>query len=110
MRRVDVPAEAQDDAALGSVDPIQAGERPDGRERQQDRADAEAAARRTGAGAASARAAAAEQRAQPPLQVADHLVEVRRTLLRLVTAPGVALAGITAGFVPRHVDRLLLGK
>ena len=49
--------------------------------------------------------AAAEQPGQAALQIAQHLVQIGRALFGLVAAPpGVAFAaGITAGFVPRHV-------
>src|SRR5690606_18638578 len=109
---VHVPTKAQDDRALRGVYLIQAGERPDDQDHQDDRAEAEAAARSAKRRASTAGADAAEQRVEPALQVADQLIEVGRPLLGFVaSSPGVALAaGGAAGFVPRHVGSLLEEK
>jgi hypothetical protein len=107
LRGGDVLAEPHDQSSLGSINLIQTRECPNREQHEHDRADTEAA-RRTAHRRTTARAAA-ENAPETTAQVAKHLVQIGWTLIGFVTAtPGVAFsAGITAGFVPRHVGSIL---
>src|SRR5690606_30012305 len=105
----DVLTEAKHDRTLRLIDLIQACKGPDREQDDHDRADAEAG-QLASASRTARTASATENASEPPAQVAENLVQVRRPLVRPVTAaPRVAsTAGISAGFVPYHVGWLLL--
>src|ERR1700691_2276047 len=102
-----VLAKAQDDGALLRVDSIQAATDPDRREQYQNTAQALAEAGRTlPAAETAAAAAAAEQRAQAPLEISQHIIQIVLRLLRSV--PRVTF--FPARVIPSHAICLVISS
>src|SRR6185312_17260587 len=91
-------AEAQHHCALLCIDAVDAAADPHRDDQDEHAAQAPAEIGGTLAAAPRTRAAAAEQRREPALDIAQHVVQIVLRLLRAV--PGVAF--LSAGFVPSH--------